>query len=119
MERLLRRTDFLAAARAPSVSMPGLVMQARKRSDDAPPRVGFTCTKKLGNAVTRNRIRRRLKEAARLTLPDVARTAFDYVLIGRKGTETRGFEALRKDIISAAAKLHAGQGTTRNRDTQP
>jgi ribonuclease P protein component len=94
-------------------------MQGLNRGDDAPPRVGFTCTKKLGNAVMRNRIRRRIKEAARLTLPQLAKASYDYVLIGRSAAETRGFEDLRKDIISAVTKLHAGQGTARNRDKQP
>ena len=58
----------------------------------------------------RNRIRRRIKEAARLTMPAIAKPAHDYVLIGRSAAETRGFEDLRKDIISAVTKLHAGQG---------
>ena len=61
MQRLTRRQDFLAAARAASQAMPGMVVQMRARGDDAAPRVGFTCTRKLGNAVTRNRIKRRLR----------------------------------------------------------
>ena len=92
--------------------MPGVIIQGRKKDDDQQTRVGFTCTKKLGNAVMRNRIRRRLKEAARLVLPDLALPAYDYVLIGRAGTETRPFEELRKDIISALNRLHAGGGKT-------
>lgn len=119
MERLLRRRDFLAAAKAPSTSTPGVVIQARHRADDGPCRVGFTCTKKLGNAVMRNRIRRRLREAARLSLPGVALSAHDYVLIGRAGTATRSFEALRKDIISALGKLHAGAATGPKKDSSP
>jgi ribonuclease P protein component len=118
MERLLRRREFLAAAKAPAVSTPGLVVQGLKRGDAGPPRVGFTCTKKLGNAVARNRIRRRIKEAARLTLPGLAKPSYDYVLIGRGAAETRGFEELRKDIISAVTRLHAGQAPSRNRDKQ-
>jgi ribonuclease P protein component len=127
MDRLLKRRDFLAAAKAPAVSMPGVVIQSRKRDDAAPARVGFTCTKKLGNAVMRNRIRRRMKEAARLSMHEIALPAHDYVLIGRISAENRDFELLRKDIISALTKLHAGQGKTfdrsnrkpRNKDKQP
>jgi ribonuclease P protein component len=123
MLRLLQRRDFLAAAKAPAVSTPGIVVQGRKRDDNGPPRVGFTCTKKLGNAVMRNRIRRRIKEAARLTMPTIAEPATDYVLIGRSAAEKRGFEDLRKDIISALTKLHAGQGKLfsrpRNKDQKP
>jgi ribonuclease P protein component len=106
MERLLRRRDFLAAAKAPSCSTPSFTMRARDRKDDKAARVGFTCTKTLGNAVARNRIRRRLKEAARLTMMGLAQASFDYVLIGRPAALTRDFEAIRKDIISALSKLH-------------
>jgi ribonuclease P protein component len=123
MQRIVQRRDFLAAAKAPAVSMPAFVLQGRQRNDAAPWRIGFTCTKKLGNAVMRNRIRRRLREAARLSLPDAAQTGYDYVLIGRQSAETRGFEQLRKDIISALTKLHAGLGKRfdrpRNKDKQP
>jgi ribonuclease P protein component len=115
MERLLRRRDFLSAAKGRFVPQAGVLIQARDRRDADPPRVGFTCTKKLGNAVMRNRIRRRLKEAARIALPGVAQTGFDYVLIGREASATRGFEALQNDIISAVSKLHAAKpaGDTR------
>jgi ribonuclease P protein component len=99
--------------------MPSVVIQLRKREDDAPARVGFTCTKKLGNAVMRNRIRRRMKEAARLSMPELALPAHDYVLIGRSAAEKRDFDLLRKDIISALTKLHAGQGKTFDRSKRP
>ncbi len=107
MERLLHRRDFLAAAKARYQPGSSLVMQMRDRADGNGPRVGFTCTKKLGNAVVRNRIRRRMKEAARLVMPLVAKPGHDYVLIARVGALTRDFEALKKDIIGALAKLHA------------
>ena len=121
MERLLRRRDFLSAAKGRFVPKAGVLLQGRDRGDGKPPRVGFTCTKKLGNAVTRNRIRRRLKEAARASLAGVAQTGFDYVLIGREASQTRTFDALKNDIISAVSKLHAerppgpGAGDTRIR----
>jgi ribonuclease P protein component len=101
-----------------AVSTASVVVQGRKRDDENGARVGFTCTKKLGNAVTRNRIRRRLKEAARLAMPVLAKPDHDYVLIGRSAAETRGFEQLTKDIISALTKLHSGQAKSRNRGPQ-
>jgi ribonuclease P protein component len=106
MERLRRRQDFIAAAKALHAAMPSLVVQARDRDDGLAPRVGFTATKKLGNAVIRNRIRRRLREAARLTLPALARSGFDYVLIGRAGAAKRPFAELQKDLNSALKRLH-------------
>ncbi len=106
MERLRRRQDFIAAAKALHAAMPGMVVQARDRKDEANPRVGFTTTKKLGNAVIRNRIRRRLREAARLTLPEIAHPGFDYVLIGRPGAAKRPFAELQKDLNSALKRLH-------------
>lgn len=106
MERLKRRQDFLAAAKASYAAMPGLVLQARNRRDDGAPRVGFTATKKLGNAVVRNRVKRRLREAARLGLPQSARAGYDYVLIGRAPTLTRGFSDLQNDLAQALKRLH-------------
>ncbi|MDE2385372.1 MAG: ribonuclease P protein component [Alphaproteobacteria bacterium] len=106
MQRLKRRQDFIAAAKAVSQGTPGFLLQARLRADDAPARVGFTCSKKLGNAVARNRIKRRLKEAVRLSFAAVARPSYDYVLIGRSAAATRGFEILQQDLISAASRLH-------------
>ncbi len=106
MERLKRRQDFVAAARAQYAAMPGMVVQMRARGDDAPPRVGFTATKKLGNAVIRNRVKRRLRELARLRLETLARAGHDYVLIGRAPTFERPFPELDKDLTSALKRLH-------------
>lgn len=106
MEHLKRRQDFVAAARALSEAMPGMVVQARNRLDSKPARLGFTCSKKIGNAVTRNRSKRRMREAAKLTLSGQAQDGFDYVLIGRMATATRNFSDLQKDLTSALKRLH-------------
>lgn len=87
-----------------------MMVQARqRRSDEAVSgiRVGFTCTKKVGNAVARNRAKRRLREVARMVLPAHGRDGWDYVLIGREGaTADRLFQDLKQDLISALRKLH-------------
>jgi ribonuclease P protein component len=106
MERLLRRQDFLAAARGQSRAAQGAVVQVRSREDDNAPRVGFTVTRKLGGAVQRNRIRRRLKEAVRIGATGCFRTGHDYVIVGRSGTAGRPFAKLIDDIISAVDYLH-------------
>lgn len=107
LETLRKRADFLAAARATYRSMPSLVVQARKRSDTGPARVGFTCSKKLGNAVTRNRAKRRLREVARLSLAPNARPGWDYVLIGkRQKTIDAPFANLQSDLLRALKDLH-------------
>ena len=114
LDVLTRRADFLAAARAVRHGRPGLLFQARRRADaeaaDVPPariRVGFTCSKKVGNAVARNRAKRRLREVARLELPLHGRPGWDYVLIGRPGaTASRPFPELRADLVSALAATH-------------
>ncbi len=85
--------------------MPGLVLQALKRADEGPARLGFTVTKRVGNAVVRNRTRRRLKEAARLNLAERPLVGVDLVLIGRASTRGRDFAALREDLRRALAKV--------------
>ena len=106
IDRLLKRQDFLAAAKARSFAAKGVVVQMRNRKDDKPARLGFTVTKKLGGAVTRNRIKRRLREAARLTLPELAEPGHDYVLIGRTTGLDRPFSSLQNDIRTALKRLH-------------
>jgi ribonuclease P protein component len=104
-QRLKRRAEFLrVAAKGRKAPMPGLVLQALARDDAAPARLGFTVTKKVGNAVVRNRTRRRLKEAARLLLAEKPVKGVDLVLIGRDGTRKRDFRALQADIARALAK---------------
>ena len=82
----------------------GVVLQALPRADVLPARLGFTVTKKVGNAVIRNRTRRRLKEAARLLLREQAVAGADLVLIGRDATRSRDFAALQDDLRRALGK---------------
>src|SRR3954447_25763046 len=103
--RLKRRAEFLrVAAAGRKAPAPGLVLQALRREDDAPVRLGFTVTKKVGNAVVRNRTRRRIKEAARLLMKERMPTGHDLVLIGRDGTRKRPFPALQEDLRRALKK---------------
>jgi ribonuclease P protein component len=114
IDRIVKRQDFLAAAKASSFAAKGVVVQMRDRKDKGPARTGFTVTKKLGDAVTRNRIKRRLREAARLTLPGLAEPGHDYVLIGRAQGLERPFSSLQNDIRTALKRLHTG-GNSANR----
>jgi ribonuclease P protein component len=109
--RLRKRAEFLTvAAKGRKAAMPGLVLQALRRPDQQPARFGFTVTRKVGNAVVRNRARRRLKEAARLlladrALADRALSGVDLVLIGRDATGARPFAALRQDLERALHRV--------------
>lgn len=102
--RLKLRREFLrAASRGRRAARPGLVLQALPGTG-GPLRLGFTMTKKVGNSVVRNRARRRLREAARLTLHDCPAAAagdWDLVLIGRDTTATRDFARLVEDLRGA------------------
>jgi ribonuclease P protein component len=109
--RLKTRAEFLHVREGTRFAGPSLVLQARARlpkSKEAATvaRFGFTASKALGNAVARNRARRRLKEAVRLIAPQHAREGYDYVLIARAGTLQRLFTDLTKDLERALGKVH-------------
>lgn len=108
LERLKQRKDFLRLAHTKRVHSTSFVLQARDRGDAQVLRVGFTCSKKVGNAVARNRAKRRLREIARLILPRFGQAGHDYVLIGRANvTATTKFTALQDELLVALRKLQS------------
>lgn len=109
--RLKKRSQFLAvAAKARKAPVKGLVLQVLHRHDDEVARAGFTVTKKVGNAVVRNRARRRLREALRAVERDTTLKGVDLVLIGRNATGRRRFSDLVQDLRQALDKAGALQG---------
>jgi ribonuclease P protein component len=109
MERLRQRADFLAAASGIKTTAAAFVLQARKRVDDGPARFGFTVSKKVGNAVERNRVRRRLREIVRIAGSKRIRTGHDYVLIGRRAALKVPFARIAEDFEGALRRMHAGR----------
>ena len=112
LRKLRARSDYLAAAKSKHVSTTGFVLQARKRVEaSAPqPRYGITCSKKVGNAVARNRAKRRLRALANSVLPLLGRDGWDYVLIGRaQATVNQPFDMLLENLRFALKKLHQGE----------
>jgi ribonuclease P protein component len=107
IERLKKRADFLACARAPSCARGAIVVQARPRDETPLVRAGFTATKRIGGAVQRNRAKRRMREAVRRLLPELAHPGFDYVFIARGGVIARPWERLLDDVKSALIRLAA------------
>jgi len=107
---LLNRPDFLKAASARRQGTASFLLQGRDRRDgDGLIRVGFTASKKTGNAVTRNRAKRRLRAAAQEMVPRLGRPGWDYVLVARPGaTVTRLFADLLRDLEAALAAVHGG-----------
>lgn len=105
---LAQRADFLHTARGQRQPAGGMLVQARPRDPVAGPvRVGFTASKKVGNAVARNRAKRRLREVARQVLPRLGRPGWDYVLVARPGvTVDRDFATLRADLEAALRRIH-------------
>ncbi len=125
--RLLRRSDFLRVAAARRKwAAPGLILQAAPTPEMPPSasdgdfvpepalRVGFTASKKVGNAVARNRTRRRLRAAAAQILPEEAAAGNDFVLIARQETLRRPYGLLLQDLRTALKRVgahrHAGGG---------
>jgi ribonuclease P protein component len=107
MQRLRQRASFLAVATGAKAPVSGFVLQALDRREDGPVRVGFTVSRKVGTAVERNRVRRRLREVVRLAPPDVMRKGHDYVLIGRRAALALPFQRLVEDFTNALGRVHA------------
>ncbi len=102
---LKKRAEFLATAKGGRSARRAFVLQAAPAaSESAAPRMGYTVTKKTGNAVERNRIRRRFREAVRAA-SERARPGVDYVLIGRRAALTMEFETLVREIGQCLAKV--------------
>ncbi|MEO0982515.1 MAG: ribonuclease P protein component [Pseudomonadota bacterium] len=112
---LRKRAEFLYVRGGVSERRKTLVVQARRRPDEAPAAgLGFTATKKIGGAVTRNRAKRRLRHAARALAPACARPGADYVFIARADTAAASWRRLLDDmesaLISLARRLDEGPG---------
>jgi ribonuclease P protein component len=114
---LKKRTEFLRVRGGARWATPGFVLEAKRRPGDDPaaaiPRFGFTVTKKLGNAVIRNRIRRRLKSLIRNLDETRADPAFDYVIIARAEGVRREFSQLACDLHTALDRVHRTRNGSR------
>jgi ribonuclease P protein component len=116
MERLRRRADFRAASSGLRTSAGGFVLQARPRGDENGVRVGFTVSRQVGNAVERNRVRRRLREIVRLAgefkSSEGMRNGHDYVLVGRRAALTLPFAEMQRQFGTALHRVHAAVSGT-------
>ncbi len=106
---MTRRADFLAANRGLRVARPGFVLLALGNEGQGR-RLGITVTKKIGNAVIRNRMKRRFRALAREVLPLHGMADTDHVLIGRDGGVERDFALLRDELVAALSRAKAGKG---------
>ena len=119
MDRLRQRADFLAVANGARVSSAAFALQARRRDDRGPIRVGFTVTKKNGTATERNRIRRRFRELVKRTDVISMRPHHDYVLVGRRAALQRSFALLLDDLRHALARLERQTASDKTRRHTP
>ncbi len=117
IQTLRKRADFLAANRGLRVARPGFVLLVRPNAGPdgghetgKGKRFGVTVTKKIGNAVVRNRMKRRFRELLRAALPAEGLPDHDYVLIGREGGVERDFQQLRGELSAALARAAEGKG---------
>jgi len=120
LETLKKRAEFLRLRGGARFATPSFVLETRPRaggrgaSATAGARFGFTVTKKLGGAVVRNRIRRRLKAAVAEVAPDLARPDHDYVLVARTAALDCAFDMLKKDLERALQRVHHPAATAKN-----
>lgn len=103
------RSDFLAANRGLRVPMPGFVLLVHPNGERGV-RYGITVTKKIGNAVVRNRMKRRFRELLWAQLPGAGLPDHDHVLIGREGGIERDFSALSQELAKALDRASKGDG---------
>ena len=108
---LKHRSEFLRIRKGARCATPAFVLEGKRRADsivggDAA-RFGFTVSKKVGGAVERNRIKRRLKAAVRDVVRQHSRADFDYVLIARRSAIDCGFALLVSDLAKALDRVHA------------
>jgi ribonuclease P protein component len=106
---LTRRADFLAANRGLRVARPGFVLLTRANGGEGR-RYGITVTKRIGNAVVRNRMKRRFRELLRQLLPEHGLADTDHVLIGREGGIERDFGRMREELSAALDRARSGKG---------
>lgn len=117
VERLKRRKDFLRAARGKRAGRPAFTLQVAAGEPGAT-RVGFTASKKTGNAPERNRIKRRLREAVKAEALALAR-GHDYVLVARREALHYSFARLGSDLRALAVKLGAVTAPSAKRPLDP
>ncbi len=118
MSVLTRRADFLSANRGLRIARPGFVLLANPNALGEL-RYGITVTKRIGNAVVRNRMKRRFRVLLRELLPDHGLPGHDHVLIGREGGVERDFAKLRAELSAALARAAAGKGDPPRRKPPP
>lgn len=104
---LRKRADFLLAQKGRKSVRNCLILQARDRRDGTPQiRTGLTVSRKVGNAVERNRVRRRLREAVRAVAPRNGRSGHDYVVVGRRNALQAPYRAIVADLAAAFLSVH-------------
>ena len=104
-----KRSDFLAANRGTRNAKPGFVLLTRP-NDGQGKRYGITVTKKIGNAVVRNRMKRRFRELLWAALPEAGLADHDHILIGREGGVERDYAKMREELAAALARASKGEG---------
>lgn len=104
-----KRGDFLAANRGMRNAKPGFVLLTRP-NDGQGKRYGITVTKKIGNAVVRNRMKRRFRELLWAALPEAGLADHDHILIGREGGVERDFAKMQDELAAALARASEGEG---------
>ena len=105
IDKITKRQDYLRASKSKYFRSNSFIIQFYNRDDDLGPRYGVTATKKIGNAIKRNKAKRRIRNLVKDLLPKYGKSGYDYVFIAKENLINEDWEVLREESTSVLKDL--------------
>ena len=100
IDKITKRSDYLRASKSKYFRSNSFIIQFYNRVDDLEPRYGVTATKKIGNAIKRNKAKRRIRNLVKDLLPKYGKNGYDYVFIAKENLINEDWEVLKEESTS-------------------